>query len=415
MKVLVVGGGGREHALAWKLKQSSKVIEVFIAPGNAGTAQVGTNVSAKTSDEILAWLTEHPVDLVIIGPDEYLAQGLADNIRALGLLVFGPSRAAAEIEWSKAYAKRFMEEEEIPTARSRTFSSAEEAIAYARDEDLPIVVKADGLAAGKGVIIAQTHTDAKEAVQTLMHGAGGGSVIIEEFLKGFEISVHALCDGTSTLLFPTSKDHKRIGEGDTGPNTGGMGTIASVPGVTDTDMRLIREQIIEPTLNGLAKRGRPFSGLLFPGVMLTKEGPKVIEFNARFGDPETQSYMRLLESDLFDALYACANGSLEDVRLVWSDEAACCVVVASKGYPGECEKGKRITLPTDTNGIIVFHAGTARADGYLVTNGGRVLGVTATGAMLDEALASAYGAIPSEIFEGAQWRKDIGSNIRGGG
>jgi phosphoribosylamine---glycine ligase len=411
MKVLVVGGGGREHALAWKLRQSAKVADVYIAPGNAGTALVGTSVSARTSEEILAWITKHAVDLVVVGPDEYLAAGLTDDIRALGIPVFGPSKFAAEIEWSKAYAKQFMEEEGIPTAHSRAFSDADDARAYARTEKLPLVVKADGLAAGKGVIIAKTHEEADDAITTLMQSAAGARVVIEEYLEGYEISVHALCDGTHALLFPPAKDHKRIGENDTGPNTGGMGTIVPVPGVTTNDMNAIRDCIIMPTLKGLEKRGRPFSGLPFPGVMLTETGPKVIEFNARFGDPETQSYLRLLESDLFDVLYASARGSLSGISLVWKRGATCCIVVASEGYPGTYEKGKPVTLPTDSDAVVVFHAGTVAKNGRVVTNGGRVLGVTAIAETLPGALSRAYAVITPKLFEGACWRRDIGAQV----
>lgn len=413
MNVLVVGGGGREHALTWKLAQSPKVTALYIAPGNPGTAALGTNVPAKTNEEILAWLAEHPVDLVVIGPDQFLADGLSDAVRALKIPVFGPSKAAAEIEWSKAYAKQLMSEEGIPTARARTFSTADGARDYVRTQTLPIVIKADGLAAGKGVIIAATHEEADAAISSMMDekifGDSGGVVVIEEFLEGLEVSVHAVCDGTTAVMFPIAKDHKRIGEGDTGPNTGGMGTIAPVSLVPEAQIALIKTQIIEPLLAALVKRGRLYSGLLFPGVMLTKYGPQVIEFNARFGDPEVESYMRLLESDLFDLLYGCATGALSEP--VWNTKAACCVMVAAKGYPGAVEKGAPITLPPETDGVVVFHAGTALKDGQLIANGGRVLAVTAPGDSLQEALSTAYRYIERIECRGKQYRKDIGASV----
>lgn len=414
MKVLIVGSGGREHALAWKLKQSPKVTQTFIAPGNAGTALVGTNVTARTSEEILEWLGKNKADLVVIGPDNYLAEGLSDSIQAMGVAVFGPTKAAAEIEWSKSYAKEFMQEENIPTARYQVFDKIENALEYVRKQSHPLVVKADGLAAGKGVVIAQNIEESERAISDIMdkkvHGDSGNSIVIEEYLRGFEISIHAFCDGENAVLFPPSKDHKRIFDGDTGPNTGGMGTIAPVPSVSEHDMSLIRECIVLPTLSGLKKRGRPFRGVLYPGIMLTKEGPKVIEFNARFGDPETQSYMRLLESDLFDVLYACATSSLKNTEIKWSSNSACCIVLASTGYPEFSEKGTIIKVPTDTKETAVFHAGTVLREGELVTNGGRVLGITAIGKTLKQALETAYGSITPNIFAGARYRKDIGAS-----
>jgi len=413
MKVLIIGGGGREHSLAWKLKQSPKVAQIFIAPGNAGTASLGENIYARTSKEILEWLQTNKVDLVVIGPDSYLAEGLSDSIQSMGIRVFGPTKSAAEIEWSKSYAKQFMQEEGIPTACYQAFETAEDAFEYVRGQQFPLVVKADGLAAGKGVIIARTLEEAERAIDEIMdkrvHGDSGRKVVIEDYLDGFEISVHAFCDGDNAILFPTSKDHKRIFDSDKGPNTGGMGTIAPVPFVSEKQMKLIRERIVTPTLVGLKKRGRPFKGILFPGIMLTKEGPMVIEFNARFGDPETQSYMRILESDLFDILSACASGSLKDLEIKWSDHYACCIVLASKGYPNVYEKGIPITLPAVSRDVVIFHAGTTLHEEQLVTDGGRILGITATGETLEQALETAYDAISSDIFDGAQYRKDIGA------
>ncbi len=414
MNVLIVGSGGREHTLAWKLKQSPKAIKIFIAPGNAGTAQCGENIEVRTNEEILGWLKQNKVDLVVIGPDSYLADGLTDEVQKMGLVVFGPTRDAAEIEWSKSYAKQFMQEENIPTAKYVVFEDQKDARSYLQTQSFPVVIKADGLAAGKGVVIAKTLPDAEGAIEDMMdkkiHGDSGRKVVIEEYLEGFEISIHAFCDGESAVFFPFSKDHKRIYDGDTGPNTGGMGTIAPVPGVTDEDMERIRTSIVLPTLAGLKKRGRPFRGVLFPGVMLTKQGPKVIEFNARFGDPETQSYMRILESDLFETLYACATTSLKDVEVTWSTDSVCCIVLASEGYPGRYEKGVAIVPPKDTSDVIVFHAGTALQEEVLVTNGGRVLGITATGKTVKQALETAYHSINHNIFTGVQYRTDIGAS-----
>lgn len=412
MKILVVGGGGREHALVWKLKQSPKVKQIFIAPGNAGTSLLGTNIEAQTSEEIINWLKHNKVDLVVIGPDNYLAEGLANSIQKMNMPVFGPTKAAAEIEWSKSYAKQFMQEENIPTAQYQTFETAGGALGHIRRQRFPLVIKADGLALGKGVVIAKTLEEAEKAIDDIMvmriHGKAGTRVIIEEYLEGLEISIHAFCDGDNAILFPASKDHKRIFDGDNGPNTGGMGTIAPVALVSKRDMELIRNKIILPTLFGLKKRNRPFRGVLFPGIMLTKNGPKVIEFNARFGDPETQTYMRILESDLFDMLYACATGWLKDIKIKWRTDFACCVILASAGYPESYKSGAPIKIPADSKNIVVFHAGTAIHENQLVTNGGRVLGITATATTLKKALEASYGAISPDVFAGVQYRKDIG-------
>ena len=416
MKVLVAGSGAREHALAWKLQQSSKVQKLYVAPGNPGTAKVATNVLLHTSEEIIRWAKEHHIDLVVIGPDNYLAQGLTDALQAQGIVVFGPTKAAAEIEWSKAYAKQFMAEEDIPTARSRVFTTSELAVKYLLSQKFPVVIKVDGLAAGKGVVIATSHEEAVGAITDMLDkhifGDSGARVVIEEYIDGFEVSVHAFCDGERALVFPLSKDHKRIGEGDTGANTGGMGTVAPVTLVPEQQLQLIQERIILPTLRGLKKRGRPFTGVLFPGIMLTKSGPYVIEFNARFGDPETQTYMRLLESDLFDILFACATGNISDVEVVWSSLYACAITVASEGYPANFKEAVPVTLlPGDTSEVVVFHAGTTQIEESLVTHGGRVLSVSATGTTLQDALTTAYKAVEEVEFSGKKYRKDIGSSI----
>ncbi len=414
MKILIVGSGGREHALAWKIKQSSKVEELFIAPGNPGTAKLGTNISITKTEEIIDWLKENEVDLVLIGPDNYLADGIVDEIQKMEIAVFGPTKDASEIEWSKSFAKQFMQEEGIPTARFKVFNSFEEANKYIETQNFPLVIKASGLALGKGVIIAQTFEEAKKTLEEIMttkiFGDAGDEVVIEEFLVGKEISTHAFCDGENVSMFPASQDHKTIFEGDKGPNTGGMGTIAPVPWVTEEHMKAIENQIVRPTINALKKRGRPFKGVLFPGIMITESGPKVIEFNARFGDPETESYMRILKTDLVDILLTCVDGKLNEQKIEWENFSACTVMCASGGYPGSYEKGKVIGgLDNLEKDVVVFHAGTKEINGEIVTNGGRVLGISAIGSDLNEALSKAYGSIEKVSFDGMQFRKDIGA------
>jgi len=415
MDILVVGGGGREHALAWKLKQSPKVQNLFIAPGNAGTAGITTTIEASKTAEIVAWLKEHPVDLVIGAPDAYLADGLMDEIQKLGIPTFGPTKAAAEIEWSKSFAKDLMLDEGIPTAAFETFTDLTQAHAYIKTRSFPIVIKADGLAAGKGVVIARDQTEAEAALSSMMEerifGDSGAEVLIEEFMEGREISIHAFCDGETAILFPSSQDHKRIYDNDEGPNTGGMGTIAPVPWVTEELMAEVKEKIVLPALRGLQKRGRPFVGLLYPGLMITKDGPKVVEFNARFGDPEAQPYMRLLKSDLADIAVACAQGKLKDTEVKWHSGAACCVIAASGGYPGKYETGIPILGIEEAEkdpDVVVFHTATKRNGNEVVTAGGRVLGVTATGSDVSEALTKAYAAIRKISFAGMSYRSDIG-------
>ncbi len=416
MNILVVGSGGREHALVWKLRQSSRVKNIFVSPGNAGTSLGATNIPISETNEIINWLKENPVDLVIIGPDNYLAEGIVDKVQEMGIMVFGPTKAAAEIEWSKSFAKQLMQEEGIPSAAFETFDDLKKANLYIENQKFPIVIKADGLAFGKGVVIAENLDQAKKALADIMghkiYGNAGKTIIIEEYLQGQEISIHAFCDGESAILFPSSQDHKRIFDGNKGPNTGGMGTIAPVVGVTDEQLKEIKEKIVVPTLQALKKRGRIFKGILYPGIMITENGPKVIEFNARFGDPETQSYMRLLDSDLVEVLIACIEGNLKSKKILWSNKFACCITCASRGYPETSEKGKIIQgLETiKDNNIVIFHAGTKNKGNKIITNGGRVLGVTATGNSLPKALEEAYAAIKMISFDGMQYRKDIGKN-----
>ncbi len=415
MKVLVVGGQSREHALAWKIAQSPLLTKLYIAPGNPGTASIAENIPYSKIPDIIAWLRTNPVDLVVIGPDNYLADGLVDEVQKLGIRAFGPTQAAAQVEWSKRYAKELMQEAGIPTATFRSFDNLSSARAYVETLVPPVVIKASGLAYGKGVVIAQSIEEANQVLSDVMEkkifGDAGNEVVIEEYLHGREISIHAMCDGTHALLFPSSQDHKQVFDGDKGPNTGGMGTVAPLPWITDKDMADIKARIVEPLLKALRKRGTPFRGLLYPGLMMTAEGPKVIEFNARFGQPETETYMRLFESDLLEALDACARGDLTGISLTWKPGAACCVIAASKGYPGDVEKGKEIQglgSLTDQD-IVVFHVGTKQDGDRLVTNGGRVLGITATGENLRTALKKAYEALGQVSFDGMQYRRDIGA------
>jgi phosphoribosylamine---glycine ligase len=416
MKVLVVGTGGREHALAWKLKQSSKLSQLYVAPGNPGTQGVAENVPAESVEEILAWLGQNPIDLVVIGPDRYLAEGLTDRIQELGIPVFGPTRDAAEIEWSKSYAKQLMRDAGIPTAAYEVFADADSALTYLKTQNFPLVIKADGLAAGKGVIIAQTREEAESTIADMLSGEkfgkAGKRIVIEEYLRGLEISVHAFCDGETAVMFPSSKDHKRIFDGDMGPNTGGMGTIAPVPSVSPEQMELIKSTVVLPLLVGLKKRGRTFKGILFPGIMLTAEGPKVIEFNARFGDPETQSYMLLLESDLLEILLACATGTLASVDVTWRTGSACCIILAAEGYPEHPQYGAPITmLPFDIEGAVFFYAGMTRSEQSSIVSGGRVLGAAAYAATLREAVNNAYRKLSQIEFFGKQYRQDIGASV----
>lgn len=441
MNILIIGSGGREHALGWKIKQSPKTEKLFFSPGNAGTASIGTNVGIdlKNHQAIIEFCNAEKIELVVIAPDDYLADGLSDSLTAAGIKSFGPTKAASKLEWSKSYAKEFMVANGVPTAAYKVFTSGgnggkantgagkTEALAYAAASTLPIVIKADGLALGKGVVIAETHEDAAKTIEEMMsgmlHGEAGRTVVIEEYLTGREISTHAFCDGEIGVLFSSAQDHKRIGEGDIGPNTGGMGTVAPLPWMTDEMIQRIQKEIIEPTLRAMKTAGTPFKGILFPGIMITEQGPKVIEFNARFGDPETQSYMRLLKTDLVDVMLACIDGTLSEMqgneltKIKWNDGAACCIVLASGGYPGAYEKGIEITgLNTpqaesensSRESEIIFHAGTKTSDGKTITSGGRVLGVTAVGSNLREALSKAYKAAESIQFKGKQFRRDIG-------
>ncbi|HUC88584.1 MAG TPA: phosphoribosylamine--glycine ligase [Candidatus Paceibacterota bacterium] len=418
LKILIIGSGGREHAIGWKVAQSPRAEELFFAPGNGGTASLGKNVDIKATDinALLDFAKKENIDMTLALPDDPLALGIVDIFTANGLKIFGPTKAAAQLESSKAFAKHFMETYNLPTASFKTFTDFDEAIKYLDNQKLPIVIKASGLALGKGVFICANYEEAKEALSDILvkkiFGESGNEVVIEEFLEGIEISTHAFSDGKSYSIFPPSQDHKRIGEGDMGLNTGGMGTIAPLPFVTDDIMADVESSIIKLTLSSMNAQRMPFVGVLYPGLMLTKDGPKILEYNARFGDPETQSYMRLLETDILDIFEACINGTLSTINIKWKPLFACTIVLASGGYPGNYEKGKIISgikEAENNSNIFVFHAGTKLDEnGNFVTNGGRVFGVSAIGNTLKEALKSAYEAVSKISFDGMQYRRDIG-------
>jgi phosphoribosylamine--glycine ligase len=415
--VLVIGGGGREHALAWKIAQSPSIGELYVAPGNGGTAAIATNVPLKASDidGLVAFAKEHDIHLTVVGPDDALADGVVDAFRAAGLRIYGPTQAAAQIEASKAFSKDLMTKTGVPTARYATFTDLHAAKDYVHGHPFPAVVKASGLALGKGVYICEDLEQAHQALDEIMgdkvFGEAGNSVVIEEFLGGQEVSTHAFCDGHTAVLFPSAQDHKRIGNGDTGPNTGGMGTFAPVPWVTPALMHQVHKQVVQPILAGLRDGHAPFTGTLYPGLMVDGDDIRVLEYNARFGDPENQSYMRLLETDLLDVLNACVDGHLADLHIQWSDQTAVTVVLASGGYPGKYDTGHEIiglSTAAQLPDVVVFHAGTKRDGDRILTSGGRVLGVTATGRDLREAQRKAYEAISVIKFDGMQYRTDIG-------
>ncbi|GAA0597817.1 phosphoribosylamine--glycine ligase [Caenispirillum bisanense] len=419
MKVLVVGSGGREHALCWKIAQSPLCEKLWCAPGNAGIAQVAECLPGLKAEEIpalVAWAKAQAIDLVVVGPEAPLVAGLADALRDAGISTFGPSAEAAELEGSKGFMKDVLARHGVPTAWYGRFTDIDDAKAFVREKGAPIVVKTDGLAAGKGVILCQTVAEAEAALDQMMgdkvFGAAGDEVVIEEFLTGEEASFFALVSGTDVIPLAAAQDHKAVGDGDTGPNTGGMGAYSPAPVVTpEVQARVMRECIV-PTVEGMVADGRPYTGVLFAGLMIAPDGtPKVLEYNVRFGDPECQVLMMRLASDLLPVLKAAADGRLADVSLAWKDEAALVVVMAANGYPGSYEKGSVIgglAAAGAVPGVTVFHAGTAEQDGAVVATGGRVLGVTALGADVREAQARAYQAVDALDWPGGFCRRDIG-------
>ncbi len=418
MKVLVVGSGGREHALVWKLSQSPKVTKIYAAPGNAGMAQLGECVPIKSDDipGLAAFAKSKTIDLTIVGPEGPLSMGIVDVFTRSGLRAFGPSAAAAEIESSKRFSKDLMKKYGIPTADYAVFTDRASAEAYVRQKGAPIVVKADGLAAGKGVVVAETVDEALQALNMIMadkaFGAAGDRVVIEECLRGEEASFMAFSDGRTVVPMASSQDHKRVFDADKGPNTGGMGAYSPAPVVTKQLERKVMETIMLPTVRAMEKEGRLFKGILYAGLMIHNGEAKVLEFNARFGDPETQPIMARLETDLVDVIEAILAESLAKIEIAWKPDSAVCVVMASGGYPGKYEKGKVITgleRAAKQKGVVVFHAGTALKNGATVTDGGRVLGVTGLGPVVAAAIDNAYAGVREIAFEGAHFRRDIGA------
>lgn len=414
MKVLLIGSGGREHSLAWKLAQSPKLAKLYAAPGNPGIADHAELVCIDVEDHraVAAFCRDKAVDLVVVGPEAPLVAGLADVLRDAGIEVFGPSAAAAQLEGSKGFTKDICARYDIPTGAYRRFTDATAAKAYAKEQGAPIVVKADGLAAGKGVTVAMTLTEALDAIDDCFDGAfgsAGAEVVVEAYLDGEEASFFCLCDGKTALPLATAQDHKRVGEGDIGPNTGGMGAYSPAPIMTPDMVERTMKEIIEPTIRGMAESGHPFTGVFFAGLMITAKGPELIEYNVRFGDPECQVLMMRLESDLLDLLHAAATGRLDQVKAEWSDDAALSVVMASRGYPGAYEKDTPIAyLPQTRAGEKIFHAGTALREGKLIATGGRVLNVTATGPSVGHARARAYALADDIEWDNGFCRRDIG-------
>jgi phosphoribosylamine--glycine ligase len=420
MKILVIGGGGREHALAWKLAQSPKVQQVYVAPGNGGTALAANlnNVPITDVAALRDWALQEKIALTVVGPEQPLAAGVVDEFRAHGLRIFGPTKAAAQLESSKAFSKDFMKRHGIPTAEYETFTDAAKAHAYVDLKGAPIVVKADGLAAGKGVVVAATKEEAHAAIDDMLgsntlgvsHNEGGARVVIEEFLSGEEASFIVMCDGKNVAALATSQDHKRLQDGDQGPNTGGMGAYSPAPIVTpDVHARVMRDVIL-PTIRGMDKDGIPFTGFLYAGLMIDADGkPKTLEFNTRMGDPETQPIMMRLKSDLVDVMFAATSGKLDEVELQWDRRAALGVVIAAGGYPLNPKKGDLITgLPKPTDDAVVFHAGTAAEGDQIKTSGGRVLCVTVLADSVKQAQTRAYDVARGIHFDGMQYRRDIG-------
>ena len=416
MKVLVIGSGGREHALVWKLAQSPKAEKIFAIPGNPGIAELAecvAGISIEDNSAVVSFAKKHGIDLVVVGPEVPLMNGIVDALNEAGIRAFGPKRAAAKLEGSKSFSKELMKKYGIPTAKYEVFTDAAAARAYVEQEGAPIVIKADGLAAGKGVIVAMTKEQALHAIDDIMEdqafGSAGSRVVIEEFMEGEEASLLAFTDGKTICPMISSQDHKRAYDGDEGPNTGGMGTYAPAPVMTEENLRLATENILKPVIAAMQQEGHPYQGCLYAGLMITSEGPKVVEFNARFGDPETQVVLPLLESDLVSIMCACADGTLAEQEIKWSKGSAVCVVLASGGYPGSYSKGYEITGLGKAKALntLVFHAGTGEKDGKILTAGGRVLGIVATGGDVREAVDKAYKGVGEVRFQDMHYRKDI--------
>ena len=420
MKILVVGSGGREHALAWKLRQSPQVERIFCAPGNAGTDEIADNVAIPASDleALVQFAKENRIDLTVVGPDDPLAAGIVDLFAAEKLRAFGPTKSAARIEASKIFAKELMRSQKIPTAEARTFSNSSEALHYCERLKFPVVIKADGLALGKGVIIAADPVAARSAIDEMMNqgrfGDAGRRIVIEDFLRGTECSLHALVDGSSYRLLESARDHKRALDGDQGPNTGGMGAFSPANNWNKELQSKVETEIMQPLLRGLLQEGITFRGLLYPGLIITPDGARVLEFNCRFGDPETQALLPRMKSDLLPLLEATIDGNLSKCAIEWDTRAAVTVVLASGGYPGKYETGKTISGLDDgakIEDVQIFHAGTKRADGEVKTAGGRVLTVTALGSTLESARARAYEAVSRIHFENCHYRHDIALGV----
>lgn len=417
MRVLLVGGGGREHAIVWKLCQSPKLTKIFCAPGNGGIGDIAecVDIEATDIDNMVEFAKKQDIDLVVVTPDDPLALGMVDALEDAGIKAFGPRKNAAEIESSKVFAKNFMKKYNIPTAEYQVFDDYNRALSYLKEAPYPLVLKADGLALGKGVIIAQSFDDALAGLRDIMidkkFGKAGNKVVIEEFLSGPEVSLLAFTDGKTVIPMVSSQDHKRAYDGDRGPNTGGMGTFSPSRVYTPEIAEMVENEILEPTIKGMNREGRPFKGVLFLGLILTNQGPKVLEYNARFGDPETQVVLPRLKSDLFDIFLAVVDERLDKLKVEWEDNAAVCVVLASGGYPGSYKKGYDISgleNLADCEDVMVFHAGTQRVEDKYRTDGGRVLGVTAIAEDLNTSIQKAYNSLDEISFKDMYYRKDIG-------
>ena len=421
MRVLVIGSGGREHALVWKIKQSPKVEKIFCAPGNAGTSEFADNIPIAADDieGLLQFAMKKEIGLTVVGPEQPLVMGIVDRFEVKGLRIFGPSASAAELEGSKSFSKDIMQKYGLPTAEYKIFTSAESATKYIQAKNCPLVVKANGLAAGKGVLLCRSSREALVAVDTIMRqrlfGEAGDQIVVEEFLEGQEISVLAFSDGQTVLLMDSAQDHKAVYDGDIGPNTGGMGAYSPAPVFTELMRQKVRDKIMLPMVRAMQQEGRTYKGILYAGLMLTKTGPQILEFNARFGDPETQPLMVRMETDIIPLFEACIDGTLGQCQVNWKNKSSVCVVMTAEGYPGAYQKGEIISGLKNANStpeVVVFHAGTKEQDGKVLTNGGRVLGVTATGANTESAIQRAYDAVGKVNWRGVHYRKDIGSRGR---